>query len=58
MAKLFGCRVCRIELVSVELADGSIAVVCSTCDVIVEHNVARRPGGSRADARSARTAGA
>jgi hypothetical protein len=40
MAKLFGCRLCAVELERVALADGSVAVFCATCDMIgVEHEV-------------------
>jgi len=62
MARLFGCRICRIELARIELADGTVALVCSTCDVIgLEHEAARggplRSGGSRSKSRSAATLG-
>jgi hypothetical protein len=42
MAKLLGCRICMIELARIELADGSVALICHACEVIgVEHEVAR-----------------
>jgi hypothetical protein len=62
MARLLGCRICTVDFARIELADGSVALVCSACDVIgVEHEVARGgplwAGGSGSDrARSARTA--
>ena len=40
MAKLFGCRLCAVELERVALADGSVVVFCVTCDTIgVEQEV-------------------
>jgi hypothetical protein len=62
MAKLLGCRICMIELARIELADGSVALICHACEVIgVEHEVAR--GGptwagewSKVQARSTRSA--
>ena len=61
MAKLLGCRICMVDFARIELADGSVALLCSACDVIgVEHEVAR--GGplwvheTNADKRPARAA--
>jgi hypothetical protein len=61
MAKLLGCRICMVDFVRIELADGTVALLCSACEVIgVEHEVAQ--GGplwagrsSSGRARSART---
>jgi hypothetical protein len=61
MAKLLGCRICMIELARIELADGSVALVCHACEVIgVEHEIARggpmwAGGAAKERARSART---
>jgi hypothetical protein len=42
MAKMLGCRICMVELVRVELADGSVALLCHACEVVgVEHEVRR-----------------
>ena len=42
MAKLLTCRCCVVELVQVELADGTAALVCVDCDAIgLAHEVAR-----------------
>jgi hypothetical protein len=59
MAKLLGCRICMVDFARIELADGTVALVCSACDVVgVEHEVAQGgplwAGGSRRG-RSART---
>ncbi len=62
MAKLLGCRLCMVDFARIELADGSVALVCSACDVIgVEHEVVQGgplwAGSSASDrARSARAA--
>ena len=41
MAKLLGCRICMVDFARIELADGSVALLCSACDVIcVEHEIA------------------
>lgn len=61
MAKLLGCRICMVDFARIELADGTVALVCSACDVIgVEHEVTRGgplwPGDAQARvARAART---
>jgi hypothetical protein len=61
MAKLLGCRICMVDFARIELADGTVALLCSACDVVgVEHEVAQGgplwAGGSRSGrARSART---
>jgi hypothetical protein len=42
MAKLIGCRICMVDFARIELADGTVALVCSACDVVgVEHEVTR-----------------
>jgi hypothetical protein len=62
MAKLLGCRLCMVDFARIELADGTVALLCSACDVIgVEHEVAQGgplwASGSRSDrARSASAA--
>ena len=33
MAKLLGCRICMVDFARIELADGSVALLCSACDV-------------------------
>src|SRR2546430_14243586 len=41
MAKLFCCRLCRIEIEPIALADGMVALVCVDCDLIgLAHEVA------------------
>jgi hypothetical protein len=62
MAKLLGCRICMVDFARIELADGTVALICSACEVIgVEHEVAQGGplwvDGSGPDrARSARAA--
>jgi hypothetical protein len=58
MAKLFACRLCMIELLRVELADGTAALVCVDCDAIglaheIAHGASMWPAGLSADARAA-----
>jgi hypothetical protein len=63
MAKMTGCRLCRIELARIELADGSVALMCATCEVIgVEHEIAQggrmwADAGSKGRVQSIRSAG-
>jgi hypothetical protein len=61
MAKLLGCRICMVDFARIELADGTVALLCSACDVVgVEHEVTQggplwARGSSSGRARSART---
>jgi hypothetical protein len=60
MAKLLGCRICMVDFARIELADGTVALICSACEVIgVEHEVTQGAplwagGSGPARARSAR----
>ena len=41
MTKLLGCRICMVDFARIELADGSVALLCSACNMIgVEHEIA------------------
>ena len=56
MAKLVICRLCVAELARVELADGTVALVCVDCDAIglaheIAHGAPMWPAGLSADAR-------
>jgi hypothetical protein len=58
MAKLVICRLCVAELARVELADGTVALVCVDCDAIglaheIAHGAPMWPAGLSADARGA-----
>jgi hypothetical protein len=63
MAKMVGCRICMVELARIELADGSVALMCATCEVIgVEHEIAQggrmwADAGSKGRVQSIRSAG-
>ena len=46
MARLRGCRTCFIELDEIALADGSVVLVCTTCDVMAD--LRHHAGGGRA----------
>jgi hypothetical protein len=37
---IFRCRFCVVEMERFNLADGTVALVCVACDMIVEHEVA------------------
>jgi len=50
MTMLFCCRFCRVEMARIGLADGTVALVCSDCEVVgLAHEFAR--GGRPWDAR-------
>jgi hypothetical protein len=56
MAKLFCCRLCRVEMAPIALADGRAVLLCVDCDLIGHaHEVARgatmRTAGLRATKR-------
>jgi hypothetical protein len=58
MAKLSICRFCVAELMRVELADGTAALVCINCDAIglaheIAHGAPMWPAGLSADVRAA-----
>ncbi len=51
MPRLLCCRLCRVEMTRIELADRSVAILCLGCDSIgVEDEVARGGPVWRADA--------
>lgn len=42
MARLFCCRLCRVELAPIALADGRAVLVCVDCDTIgLAHEIAQ-----------------
>ena len=62
MAKVFFCcRLCRVEIEPIALADGTAALICIDCDRIgLAHEVARRgplwsAGAAKRDASSNRS---
>lgn len=45
MAILLCCRLCAVEMARIELADGSVSLLCIDCDLVgLEHEIA---GGAR-----------
>lgn len=46
MAKLHGCRMCRIEMERIELANGPAMLFCAVCDTLGDEAHSRRePAG-------------